>query len=436
MDEATWLATKDLAYKDGVLHAGAVSCQALAREYGTPLYLINETLVRQRYRALVSLLREHYEHVEIRYAMKANGNLALLRVLQEEGAGLDCVSPGEVYLGLKAGFDPRKIIYTGNYFSTEELQYAFDQGVVVNLDAISHVERLAKISAGSDRPKPVISFRVNPEFGGGHHKHVYTAGKDVKFGILDDQVVEAYRKAKSAGFTKFGMHMHIGSGILDAGRFERATDKYFEILTRLRKELDLTFEFLDFGGGIGIPYRPDETPMDLARYAEILMVPFKERVETLNLGTPTFIIEPGRYLVAEAGPLLVQVTTVKPTSAKTFIGTDAGFNTLVRPTMYDSYHHIIPVTRAGRDTVTADVVGPICESGDVLGRDRTIERVEEEEYLAILDAGAYGFAMSSEYNARPRPAEVLVNDTRSYLVRERETLANLDRLQRVPPHLK
>ncbi len=436
MDAAAWLKHKDLEYRDGILFIGDVPASSLAEKFGTPLYVINENLIRKRYRDLVEVLKGYYDKIRIHYAMKANSNLAVLKILKEEGAGLDCVSTGEVYLGLKAGFDPDKIIYTGNYFSNAELQDAFEQGIMINLDAISHIKRMAKIAQSAKKDLPLISFRINPEFGGGHHKHTFTAGKDIKFGILEDQVVEAYELAKQAGFTRFGVHMHIGSGILDISRFEKAAEKYFSIIQLVREKLGIIFEFIDFGGGLGIPYHIGEDPIPLEDYAGLLMGFFKNKIKELEFGEPTFIIEPGRYLACEASQVLVQVTTMKPTTYKNFIGVDAGFNTLVRPTMYGSWHEIIPVKKTGAETIKADIVGQICESGDVLGRDREIEKPEEGDYLAILDAGAYGFSMCSEYNSRPRPAEILVNGTNSWVVRRRETLEDLDRLQQVPDHLQ
>ncbi|MHA1731933.1 MAG: diaminopimelate decarboxylase [Promethearchaeota archaeon] len=437
MDEKTWLKRKGLEYVDGVLHAGEHSVLDLASKFGTPLYLINEEVIRARYRALVSELEKGYGKVGVHFAMKANSNLAVLGILRSEGAGLDCVSPGEVYLGLKAGFDPGTILYTGNYFSDSELEYAFEKGVMVNLDAISHIKRLAKISRNANRDLPLVSFRVNPEFGAGHHEHVFTAGKDVKFGILDDQIVEAYQLALDTGFTRFGVHMHIGSGILDVSKFQRAAEKYLSIIGDLRGKLGIKFEFVDFGGGLGIPYHMGEDPLPLDEYAGLLTGIFKDKAREYDLGEPKLLVEPGRYLVCEAGYLVVRVTTVKPTSSRTFVGVDAGFNVLVRPTMYGSWHEVVPAKQSpGREGVKVDVVGQICESGDVLGRDRSMPLPAEGDYLAILDAGAYGFSMSSEYNSRPRPPEVLIKGGDSWVVRRGEELADLDRLQEVPPHLK
>lgn len=427
---------KGLDYLDGTLRVGSHSYEELADRHGTPLYVYDEATVRRRYSRLREVLSERYDDVRVHYAVKANSNLALLRVLQQEGAGVDCVSPGEVYLALKAGFPPEKVLYTGNYFSAEELEFAHEKGVMVNLDAPSHVRHFARAAARSDGPKPLVSFRVNPEFGAGHHEHVFTAGKHVKFGILDDQIVDAYRAAQRAGFERFGIHMHIGSGILDVDKFVRAAEKFLDVAGLVRRELDLKFEFLDFGGGLGIPYRLEEEPLDLHAYASSVVGLFKRKISELDLGSPAFVVEPGRYLVAEAGTLLTTVTTVKRTTSKTFVGVDAGFNVLVRPTMYGSYHHVLPATPRDGARSRVDVVGQICESGDVLAKDRELPPLEEGDRLVFLDAGAYGFSMSSEYNSRPRPAEVLLSGAESHVVRERERIEDLDARQRVPPHLR
>ncbi|MHA1335524.1 MAG: diaminopimelate decarboxylase [Promethearchaeota archaeon] len=437
MNYQDWLKYKDLEYKEGILYMAEVNTLDIAKEYKTPLYVINERLIRKRYRDLKAIIDSEYKKNEIHFAVKANSNLSVLKILYSEGAGFDCTSQGEIYTCFKAGASADKIIYTGNMFTNDDFEFAVSNNVMVNLDSISQLRRLAKIHDKLGKEKKMISFRINPEFGAGHHAHTITAGKEIKFGILDSQVIEAYSKAKELGFKKFGTHIHIGSGIINPYDYDKAVQKYLEIIADLTNKLNITLEFVDFGGGIGIPYRPNEEPMDLNVYKEIVIKRFKELVEKGDIGEPTFKIEPGRYLCCESSIILTQINTIKFNGYKWFAGLDAGFNTLIRPTMYGSYHHIIPCDISEqRKTITYDIAGPICESGDILGKERELPELKEEEYLAILDAGAYGYTMSSPYNSRPRPAEVLINQGKIYKVREAETFDDLLEKQIIPEHLK
>ncbi|MFX0081550.1 MAG: diaminopimelate decarboxylase [Candidatus Hodarchaeota archaeon] len=432
-----WLKQKGLEYKDGILHFSDMNTIEIAEKFGTPIYVISEELIRNQYKKLKKVLDSEYKKNSIHYAMKANSNLSLLKILDSEGASFDCTSTGEIYTCFKAGISPDKIIYTGNMFTNDDFEFAVKNDILVNLDSISQLKRLAKIYDDLGKEKKMISFRINPEFGAGHHTHTITAGKTIKFGILDDQVIEAYSKAKEYGFKEFGTHIHIGSGIIDAHDFEKAADKYLSIIMKLADTLDIAFEFVDFGGGLGIPYRPEEDPLDLELYKTVVLNKFKDLVEKGNFGEPEFIIEPGRYLSAEGCIVLSQINTIKDNGFKLFAGINAGFNTLIRPTMYGSYHHIITCNKKDNEkTLSYDIVGPICESGDIIGKERQFPKLEEGEYLAILDTGAYGFTMSSSYNSRPRPAEILINKGETQKIREGETLEDLISNQKIPEHLK
>ncbi|MHA1438763.1 MAG: diaminopimelate decarboxylase [Promethearchaeota archaeon] len=437
MNYEEWLKYKDLEYKDGVLTIAGVNVINIVNQYGTPIYLMNERLIKRRYQALKKALDSEYEKNQVHFAVKANSNLSILKILNFEGSNFDCTSAGEIYICLKAGISPDKILYTGNMFTNDDLRYAVENGVQINLDSISQLKRLSKIHDELNIEKNIISFRINPEFGAGHHAHTITAGKNIKFGILDNQIIEAYSKAKKFGFKKFGTHIHIGSGIINPDDYNKATEKYLSIITNLAKTLNITFEFVDFGGGLGIPYRPEENPLDLEAYKRIVVKRFKNLVEKGTIGEPVLKIEPGRYLSAEASILLTQINTIKFNGYKWFAGVDAGFNTLIRPVLYGSYHHIIPcVIDEGRKKIVYDIAGPICESGDILGKERELHTLKEEDYLAILDTGAYGFTMSSSYNSRPRPAEILVNQGKIFKIREAETYDDLLRQQIIPDHLK
>ncbi len=437
MNYQEWLKNKDLEYQNGVLHIAGANTIDLAKKYGTPVYVINERLIRERYKTLKQVLDSENKNNQIHFAVKANTSLSVLKILLSEGAGFDCSSVGEVHTCLKAGAKPEHIIYTGNMFTNDDFKFAVENDVLVNLDSISQLKRLARIHDELGKEKKIISFRINPEFGAGHHVHTITAGKEIKFGILDNQVIEAYLKAKGFGFKQFGTHIHIGSGIINPYDYDKAIDKYLGIIINLADTLDITFEFVDFGGGLGIPYRPEEDPLDLEVYKEIVVKRSKEAIEKMGMEKPAIKVEPGRYLSAEASIILTQINTIKNNGYKLFAGVDAGFNTLIRPTMYGSYHHIIScLQNEDRKEMKYDIAGPICESGDILGKERTLHELQEEEYLAILDSGAYGFIMSSSYNSRPRPAEVLINNGEDMLVREAETYKDLLKSQIIPDHLK
>ncbi|MBD3254060.1 MAG: diaminopimelate decarboxylase [Candidatus Lokiarchaeota archaeon] len=431
-----WLKLKELEYKDGVLFIDGVSTIELAEKYGTPIYVINEQKIRRQYNRLKKMLDKEYEKNKVHFAVKSNSNLSVLRILNTEGASFDCSSTGEIFTCFKAGVTPDKIIYTGNMFTDEDFEFAVKNDVLVNLDSISQLKRLNKAYQKLNKEKGTISMRINPEFGAGHHVHTITAGKELKFGILDEQVIKAYSKAKDMGFKKFGIHQHIGSGIINALDFEKAAEKFLSIVKKLTTTLNINLEFIDFGGGLGIPYRPNEEPLDLGIYNKVVIHKFKETISKGNIGEPYLFIEPGRFISAESTILLSQINTIKNNGYKMFAGVNAGFNTLIRPTMYGSYHHILLTDKKGRnDEVKYDVTGPICESGDILGKGRTLPELKEGDYLAILDAGAYGYTMSSAYNSRPRPAEVLINEGKSYLVREAETFEDLIRKENIPEHL-
>ncbi len=437
IDYKQWLKNKDLEYRENILYFADINTVELAEKYGTPIYVINEHMIRKQYQKLKNTLDSEYKKNEIHFAMKSNSNLSILKILNEIGAGFDCTSSGEIYTCLKAGISPKKIIYTGNMFTDDDFKYAVENDIIVNLDSISQLNRLVKVHDQLGIEKKIISFRFNPEFGAGHHAHTITAGKEIKFGILDNQVIEAYSKAKEMGFKKFGIHMHIGSGIIDPSDYERPTERYISVIKKISESVNIKFEFIDFGGGLGIPYRPEQEPLDLNIYRKIIPRGFVEAVDKGKLGEPSLKIEPGRFISAEASIILAQINTIKNNGYKRFAGLNAGFNTLIRPTMYGSYHHIIGCKENPTNKLLKyDIAGPICESGDILGRDRDLPKLKEGDFLAILDAGAYGFTMSSPYNSRPRPAELLIYKGETHLIREAETFDDILRHQIVPKHLK
>ncbi len=405
---------------------GGVTAWDLAEEFGTPLYVTDEQALRENYRRIHSAFNQQMD-TRIMYACKANSNMAILRVLEQEGSGIDAVSIGEVLTCLKAGFSPDRILYTGVNVSNEELSQVVEAGVPVNVDSFSELRRLAAIDI--DHP---ISFRVTPGVGSGHHPNVITGAKGSKFGIPRDEIIDAYREALELGFKPEGLHAHIGSGGQSVEPFLDLIGILIDTVNEIKDELGLSLRFLDMGGGIGIPYRPHEREMDLDELAITVTDMVKEETEI-----STLYVEPGRYVVCDSTVLLTRCVDLKTTPEKNFIGVDAGFNTLLRPAFYDSYHHVAIANKFNRACERRfDVVGPICESGDYLARDRVMPEPEEGDLVVVYDTGAYGFVMSSNYNSRPRCREVLVNQGEAEIIRESESMEDIWRHQTVPGRLQ
>jgi diaminopimelate decarboxylase len=406
--------------RDGQLYIDGASSQQLAKQYGTPLYVYSENKIRINVNKLRDAIKKHYPKTRILYACKANTSLSILRVLKDEGVEIDAVSPGEVYLALQAGFKPEDILFTGTSVSVDEMNYLIGEGVRMNIDSISQMEKLLGLKV----PESVL-LRVNPEVGAGHHEHVITAGPDVKFGVWESQALEAYKMALDSGVSHFGIQMHIGSGIVDVENYVKAVKRLLEIAKHVHDAIGIDLSYIDLGGGIAVPYRPEEKQTDLDAFIGRLYGFIKEKLSEFGLGLPEIWIEPGRYIVAESGVILTRVTTLKSSPGKIFAGVDAGFNTLIRPVMYGSYHHILNASALNGAPQKYDVYGPLCESGDLFARDRDISTIKEGDLLAIMNAGAYGFSMASNYNSRPRPAEVLVLAGESRLIRKREEFSDL-----------
>ena len=415
------------------LDIGGVDAVDIADEFGTPTYVIDEARVRDNYTRFYNAFSKYYPDFKVFYACKANTNLAVMRILESVGSCIDAVSPGEVHISKMTGFSGDRILFTGNNITNEELKYVHDEGVTLNIDSVSALKRLSKVI---DPEGVKISFRVNPMVGAGHHDHCITGGVMSKFGIMDSEASEVYKMAQDLGFNPVGMHSHIGSGILDPEPFKLAIESTTDIAGKVHEETGIEFEFIDFGGGVGIPYTPDENIVDLDKFAEVNVELYKEKLDEYDLGKPEMYLEPGRYIVGDASVLLTRVNSVKQSYRK-FIGVDGGFHTLLRPAMYDSYHHIVNASHMEREnTQSVDIAGNVCESGDLFARDRLMPEVDEGDVLGILNAGAYGFTMSSNYNSRPLSSEILVSDEKCYVVRERQSFEDLYEKQSIPPHLK
>lgn len=388
----------------------------LCSEYGTPLYVYDSDKIVSQYKALSKAFKK--VNVKIKYACKANTNINILKVLRKVGSGLDTVSINEVRLGLKAGYDPNDILYTPNCVSYEEIKAGIDLGVRLNIDNISVLEQFGH-EFGSSVP---VCIRINPHVLGGGNSHIQTGHIDSKFGISIHQIRHVLRVVKANNLNVEGLHMHTGSDILDADVFVRAADVLLDVARDFEH-----LRYIDFGSGFKVAYRPDDVTTDIVDLGKKLGDRFsafcKEYGRELELW-----FEPGKFLVSEAGLFLVKVNVVKQTVSTAFAGVDSGQNHLIRPMMYDSYHHITNVSNPNGIPRVYSVVGYICET-DTLGYDRKLNEVRENDVLAIHNAGAYGFMMTSNYNSRVRPAEILIHNKKAHLIRRRETFDDLLRNQ-------
>src|SRR5659263_33758 len=409
---------------------GKMDTISLAEKFGTPLYVTNESRIIENF----SAYRRAFPDADIYYAAKANGSFAILRMLAREGAGADVFSYGELYMALLAGIPREKILFNGNSKTDFELQKAVDLGVKVSVDSLDELHTLSNLAKVAGK-KVEIAFRVNPDVSPKTHPKISTGLRSSKFGIPSEEVVSAYLEASGLpGITPCGIHCHIGSQILETTSFTEATHKMMDLVEKVTK-IGIDLKFVDMGSGLGIPYKKDEgqapTPKD---HANAIVPIFKEKTEALGI-SPKLILEPGRFIVADTTILLTRVNTMKK-AAKNFVGVDAGFNLLVRPTMYDSYHYAVVANKASSPAEeTYTIVGPICETGDIFAKDRMLPHIEKGDIIALLDAGAYGFSMSSQYNGRPRCAEVLVKDGKADIIRTREDIQDLMGRQTLPARL-
>jgi diaminopimelate decarboxylase len=405
------------SYRQGQLATESVSLRALADAVGTPAYVYSRAALLSGYNEYDRAFQK-VPHI-VCYSVKANSNLGVLSVLARAGAGADIVSGGELYRALRAGVPPQKIIFSGVGKSRDEIRDALKAEILLfNVESVSELHAVDEVARAMGTRAPV-ALRVNPDVDPETHPYIATGFRTSKFGIPIDQARAVYRQAvKMAGIRVAGADMHIGSQLTKVTPFADALARLAALIKELRED-GVEIRLLDVGGGLGIRYR-DEQPPSHQEYATLLLPVLEE------LGV-TVLLEPGRSIVGNAGLLLTRVLYRKDTGTKRFVVVDAAMNDLIRPALYGAHHDIRPVDeqRLGGTTETVDVVGPICESGDFLAKDRTMPRVEEGDLLAVMSAGAYGFAMASNYNTRPRAAEVLVDGNRYTIVRRRETYEDL-----------
>lgn len=412
-------------YKNGQLHCEKAPIAEIAKKVGTPFYLYSyNTLVRH-----FTVFEKAFEGIPhmVCYSAKANSNLALLRLFVNLGGGVDVVSGGELYRAIKGGADPKKIVFSGVGKREDEIEYALKAGILMFNAESSQELRVINEVAGRMGKKAPISIRVNPDIDPKTHPYISTGLKQNKFGIDIVRAPMAYRMAAQLPHLEvMGIDCHIGSQLVEVEPILEALRKLKRLVEDLRKE-GMRIKYLDLGGGLGITYEDEEPPHPVEYASSIL--------EVVRGFDCTLILEPGRVIVGNAGVLVSKVLYIKENEEKRFVIVDAGMNDLVRPSYYGSYHQILPVKEEAREEVVADVVGPICESSDFLAKGRRIPRLEAGELIAVMSAGAYGFSMSTNYNSRPRVAEVLVRDEQIFVIREREGYEDLVKGETIPDFL-
>jgi len=407
--------------KEQKIYIDKIGIDDLAEEYGTPTYVYNEQRIRENFRRAYKAFTKYYPNFKFFYAVKACNNPAIVNILRQEGAGIDAASINEILLAKKVGLGGENVMFSGNFLSDEDIKEGLDSGVIFNLDDVSILPRVLKYKVPE-----ILSFRINPGYGRSNvGEFVTNAGPGAKFGVHPDMVTDAYRQAKEAGVKRFGVHMMPGSCINDPEYFAFVTNLLMEIVGKTARELNIEFEFIDLGGGLGIPYSESEDALDIEKTAERVAETFKAAVQKYGMKAPRLMMEPARYFVGDAGVVIGKVHSIKQSYTK-IIGTDVGMNILARPAFYGSYHNILFNDRINDVTEKSGLCGQLCENTDYWVKEREFPAtVQEGDIMLAADAGAYGFGMSYQYNGRLRPAEVLVNGDQSYLIRERESFDNM-----------
>lgn len=408
-------------YTDSLNFYGKETPRGLMEKFGSPLYVYNEAVLRERCRDLVGVCKTKGLHIN--YSAKANANPHLLKIIREEGCLVDAMSPGELYLDLKAGYKPDEILYVCNNVSPEEMKNALEKGVLVSVDSLMQVEQLCRLNRGGK-----IMVRFNPGIGAGHSAKVVTGGKETKFGIDPEKLPQLLEILDRYGVTLAGINHHIGSLFMEGESYIEAAKVLLDLALKLPCFEKL--EIIDFGGGFGIPYHKYENQarFDLETFSRLLNETLSDWANAYNYHGK-FYLEPGRYIAAECGVVLGTVYNTKTNGTKPYVGTDLGFNVLARPMLYDSFHDVEIYrnnAQKNMEELEQTIVGNICESGDIIAKNRVLPVLREGDIVAMLDAGAYGFSMSSNYTQRLRPAEVLIQkDGTAKCIRRRDTFEDI-----------
>jgi len=391
------------------LKIGKTNVEHIAEDFETPIYVYDEKKIEKQYRSLEKALNKTGLDFEINYAVKANNNPHIVEKLVNLGAGLDCASEAEVMLATQLT-NSENIMYTAPFTPEKELSFVAKQRVTMNFNSLEQFRR-------TDQLPERVSFRVDPGIGDGDFGLVLGGGS--KFGIPEEKITEAYKHALENGVERFGIHMMTGSGILNPEYFGEITEKIMEIAHEISSETGIKFEFIDIGGGLGIPYKPDEKELDIDETVSNIAKEFKKSLDKFDIGEPTLMMEPGRYLVSQSGYLLTKVTGIKEKDETTYVGVDTGMHHFLRPMLYGAYHEILSA-KSTQELEEKTVAGLVCENTDKIAVDRELPEIKTGELLLIKDVGAYGFTMASNWNSRPLPAEIMVNGKDIEIIREKQ----------------
>ncbi len=410
---------------DNSLYLDNRSLPDLAKKYGTPIIVYSKRKIVENVQKILNAFGA--DIISIHFSVKSNYNPAILRILKELGIGIDAANLNEVELAIKVGISPGKIIATPNNLSRKELEAISEKGVKINFDDINQMKLI------KDHLPKVVSFRINPGIGKGEFEGIVTGGKGSKFGMPADAAVEAYRAAKDKGCKEFGIHMMTGSNVLDPSFFKESSKLFFSIAERISKEVGIEFEFLDLGGSLGVPYRQNEEELDIKAVAKNILTNFQESQSRGFFKQSRLIVEPGRFIIANAAVLLSTVTNIKEYD-EIIVGTDASMNSLLRIPLYGAVHPLIVANRATEDlVVTGKVTGQVCENTDVMFKSIQLPRVNVGDTIAILNAGAYVTSMSSNYNLLKRPTELLLDGQKETIIKREETLDDMLVTFVIPP---
>ena len=414
-----WYSVSQIESNNNQLFLDNIDAEQLVAQYGSPLYVYMEDRIKLNAQKLINAFTKYYGNYQLLYAIKANNNLNILKTLCELGVGADASCINEIKLAKLAGFADEKIFFTAVFPSNKDILLAKDSSVILNLENIEDVSLLA------DNPPELISFRINPDITSCGDEGLKFAGPDAKFGISSFQALDAYRLAKNIGVKKFGAHIMTGSNILDAQYFAKTVKALFDIIGPIAESLAIEFDFINIGGSMGIPYQLEQEELDVDLLASSVSEEIKNCAARYNMPLPKLYQEPGRFIVADAGILLSKVNSIKKAS-KNWLGIDAGMNTLLRPALYKSYHHII-ATKEIKVThpVFYNIVGPICENTDIFALNYQLPEMFKGDIIALLCTGAYGYGMSSQYNTQCRPAEIYVSRGKSRLIRRADQFEDL-----------
>ncbi len=420
----------------GHLIWGGVDTIDLVREFGTPLYVIDANAIKKNWHNAHTAISTRYENTKIFYAYKANSHMAVCKLLCNLGAGAEVASGGELYIALKIGVPADRIVFDGPNKSATELTMAIKSQAMINADSLAEVEKIQRISKDLGE-RAHIGIRVNPDIRVETHPHLSTALKLHKFGVAIESAPEVCKFASRKDMIDLvGLHTHLGSNILDTHPFSLACEKMLDLINELRNKYAISIKFLDLGGGLGMSYREREGAPSFDHFAEAITSMLSRRIKKLGLGEIALVLELGRRIVANSGILLTEVGIVKRTPRINWALVDAGMNHLIRPALYGSYHKIAVANKMlSRRNEEYSIGGPCCESADILAKGRKLPRMVEGDVLAVLDVGAYGFSMSSNYNSYPRPSVVFIENGVPHLIRRRESYEDLVRLEEIPSSL-